>query len=123
MNDRIPLESLTQDQLDALYDSAESISEELHKLRRVYEWSVERWDVERRRLTTDIEWMRASAAPTELVSQLCEATTKMNHAEAGSPELDTWERRWADHFTVMGFRLKRAEEALGQSVAELKETP
>ena len=123
MSHRIPLGSLTEEQLAALYDAAESSAEELRKLRRVYEWSVERWGIERRRLTADIEWMRASAQPEALVSQLCEATMQMNHAEPGSPELDAWERRWADHFTGMGFRLKKAEEALGHSVADLKESP
>lgn len=116
MIDRIPLESLTEEQLAALYDSIEATVEELQKLRRVYEWSVERWGVERRRLTADIEWMRASAAPEQLVSQLCEATTEMGNSDPGSPELDAWERRWANHFTAMGFRLKKAEEALGCDV-------
>ena len=116
MNGRISLESLTADQLSALYDSFESTVEELQNLRRVYEWSVERWGVERKRLTADIEWMRASAPPEELVSQLCEATTEMGRSDPGSPELEAWEHRWADHFTAMGFRLKKAEEALGCSV-------
>ncbi|MEV4784010.1 hypothetical protein AB0K53_00900 [Streptomyces tuirus] len=123
MSERIPLGSMTEEELAALYDSAESVNAELQKLRRLYEWSAKQWSVERRRLTADIEWMRASAAPAQLVSQLYEATTTMNHAEAGSPELDTWERRWADHFAAMGFRLMKAEEALGRSIDELKDSP
>ncbi len=116
MSDRPPASEITEEELAALYQQLDDARTDAAKLRRVYEWSVARWEVERRRLAADIEWMRASVPPAELVSQLRETTREMSEAAPDSPGMSDWERRWADHFTAMGFRLKRAEEALGREV-------